>query len=145
MENILHIGQWQGFFQYGSGYGEFISGQEVEFRLFIEEYKDGIFSGRIIDWDGYEADGEVSYVKGFVENHFISFTKQYDRHLTFDEMGNTVIVEGSDGLQVVYEGRFDEKNNRFIGKWEIINAALHTPVITVEYVAKGTWEMQRQD
>jgi hypothetical protein len=52
MSELLYIGQWQGFFSYGPEYGEIVHGQEVEFRLFIEEYNEGQFSGKVIDWEG---------------------------------------------------------------------------------------------
>ena len=121
MDNLLYIGQWQGFFKYGPEYGTIVEGQEAEFRLFIEEYKDGEFSGRVIDWEGFGANGEVSIVKGFVNGEMIGFTKQYDQSFIIDECGNSSIEQGIPGHKVIYEGRFDKKENHFFGQWEIVS------------------------
>jgi hypothetical protein len=145
MENLLYIGQWQGFFKYGPEYGTIVEGQEAEFRLFIEDYKDGEFGGRVIDWEGFGVDGEVSIVKGFVNKEMISFTKQYDQSFIIDEWGNSSIEEGAPGHKVIYEGRFDKKTNYFVGQWEIVRDLAHTPELTLEEVATGTWRMRRHD
>ncbi|MBK9531876.1 MAG: hypothetical protein IPO42_08770 [Chitinophagaceae bacterium] len=50
-------------FQYGPEYGEFIEGKEAEFRLFIEKYNNGQFSGRTIDWEGIGAEGKPLKLK----------------------------------------------------------------------------------
>lgn len=138
---ILSIGQWQGFFRYGPEYG-FLEGQEAEFRLFIEEFNNGQFTGRIIDWEGLGADGQVSQVKGFINKGFISFVKQYACLHAFDDYGNNLEAPDIPGHKVVYEGRFDEKLNVFTGKWEISIEVEHTSGWTLEEVSSGTWHMQ---
>lgn len=145
MDNLLYIGQWQGFFKYGPEYGTIVEGQEAEFRLFIEEYKDGEFSGRVIDWEGLGANGEVSVVKGFVNEEMISFTKQYDQRFIIDEWGNSDIEKEVPGYKVIYEGHFDKKGNQFLGQWEIVSDIAHTPELTLEKVLTGTWRMHRND
>lgn len=145
MNDLLSIGQWQGFFKYGPEYGTIIEGNEAEFRLFIEEYNDGKFSGRIIDWDGLGADGEVSEMQGFIDGDLISFKKQYFRSFIIDEFGNTSVEEDVPGHTVIYEGRFDKKTNNFLGKWEIVRELSHTPYLTLEEVLSGTWRMCRHD
>lgn len=141
MKDILDIGQWQGFFRYGAEYGKLIGGQEAEFRLFIEEYCDGQFSGRIIDWEGIGANGEVSTVNGLLNNDFISFTKQYSTSFGLDNMGNSIIIEGVPGHSVVYEGRFDPKSKRFSGTWNIRLSIGFSSKGVVNNVATGTWRM----
>ena len=140
---ILDIGQWQGFFRYGREYGN-LEGQEAEFRLFVEEYKNGQFTGRIIDWEGVGANGEVAQVTGFIKEGFISFIKQYAYLHGFDDDGNIVEAPDLPGHRVVYEGRFDEKLNVFTGKWEIAMEVEHRPEWTMEQVSTGTWRMHRQ-
>lgn len=143
MENILHIGQWQGFFKYGPAYGEIVEGQEAEFRLFVEAYHEGTFSGRVIDWDGFGVDGEVSILEGFVDADLISFTKQYDKRFFIDELGNPFVDDTLPGHKVFYQGRFDAHSNQFVGHWEIIEEVAHTPQVTFEQVASGTWRMHK--
>lgn len=145
MSHLLSLGQYQGFFQYGAVYGTLIEGQKAEFRLFIEEYKNGIFSGRIIDWEGMGADGEVSAVQGFIEGDLISFTKQYSRRLIFDDFGNTTIEEGMPGYAVIYEGHFDKETNNFQGSWEIVQDTFHTPTLMIEDISSGSWRLHRYD
>ncbi|WP_153796621.1 hypothetical protein [Foetidibacter luteolus] len=143
MDNLLYIGQWQGFFKYGPEYGTIVEGQEAEFRLFIEEYKDGQFSGRIIDWEGIGTNGEVSVMKGFIHGNIVSFTKQYHQSIIIDEWGNSSSEEGVPGHTVIYEGHFDKKTNHFVGKWEIVKDLAHAPDLTIEEVYTGTWRMHR--
>lgn len=145
MDNFLEVGQWQGFFQYGSEYGTIVEGQEAEFRLFVEEYHNGQFKGRVIDWEGFGVDGEVSVLHGFVDADIISFTKQYDKMFVIDEWGNSSIDENCPGHRVIYEGRFDKKSKQFVGRWEIIDEVAHTPELTVEHVVTGTWRMHKDD
>ena len=140
---ILSIGQWQGFFRYGREYGN-LEGQEAEFRLFVEEYKNGQFTGRIIDWEGVGANGEVAKVSGFIKEGFISFVKQYAYFHTFDRNGNDLDAPDLPGHKVVYEGRFDEKLNVFTGQWEIRMEVGHSPDYTIEEVSTGTWRMHAQ-
>ncbi|RZJ86312.1 MAG: hypothetical protein EOO60_13605 [Hymenobacter sp.] len=141
MQDILDIGQWQGFFRYGAEYGKPIAGQEAEFRLFIEEYCDGQFSGRIIDWEGIGVNGEVSTVNGLLSGDLISFTKQYSTLFGLDNMGNSTTVEGIPGHSVVYEGRLDPNSKSFLGTWKIRLAIGPTGKKIVNHVATGTWRM----
>lgn len=141
----LSVGQWQGFFTYGASYGQLLEGQEVEFRLFIEQYNNGVFSGKIIDWDGVGAEGEVAIVEGFLEGNLISFKKTYAHYLEIDEWGNSFVAEDIPGHTVFYEGSFNKELNQFDGKWEIIEQEYHTPVATYEMLASGTWRLLRVD
>lgn len=143
MTDLLYVGQWQGFYQYGREYGPYVQGKEAEFRLFIEEYRDGQFSGKAIDWDGFGADGQVSEVKGFIDEELISITKQYAHSAVFDEWGNCLEEVGNNGHMVSYEGRFVEEENCFVGTWEIVTELEHTPHETLEYVVGGTWRLYR--
>jgi hypothetical protein len=143
MEILLSLGQWQGFYQYGPAYGEYVEGKEAEFRLFIEEFKDGEFKGRAIDWDGFGTNGEVSLVNGFVEDGFISLTKKYSRSYIIDEWGNHLEEEGKEGHIVEYEGFFDRASNCFTGTWEIVTDLEHTQELTLQHVVGGTWSMHR--
>lgn len=144
MACLLSLGQWQGFFQYGPEYGEIVSGKEAEFRLFIEGLSDDQFEGRIIDWEGMGVNGEVSTVKGFIQDHFISFIKHYPVSLVIDEWGSGYIMEGdTEGHKVYYEGAFDPKQDCFAGTWEIVTETEDHPDFTKEEVATGTWRMYR--
>jgi hypothetical protein len=144
MEDQQYLGQWQGFFRYGDVYGEIIGGQEAEFRLFIEQFSEGQFAGRVIDWEGVGAEGAVATVSGFIGDGRIKFTKQYASFQGFDEMGNLHTVPGMPGHSVVYEGSFDARTNSFAGSWKI-----RMPVGPggewEEGVGRGTWRMGQKE
>ncbi len=141
MAHLLSVGQYQGFFQYGPEYGGIVAGKEAEFRLFVELFSEGQFEGRIIDWEGMGADGEIAIVKGFIKDTFISFTKQYPTNLGIDEWGNTFKTDDLEGYIVYYEGQFNPQKDCFSGKWEIVSVLEDQPDFTVEDVATGTWRM----
>jgi hypothetical protein len=141
MEKILYIGQWQGFFQYGPEYGEFIEGKEVEFRLFIEKLDKGQFSGRVIDWEGVGAEGEEASIEGFVEGSFISFRKQYPHLLLIDPWGNTINQIDSPGHTVIYEGNYNHQDKCFYGSWQISFDIMQVGEFLVEELNNGTWRM----
>ncbi|KIC92922.1 hypothetical protein [Flavihumibacter solisilvae] len=138
MEKLLDIGQWQGFFIYGAEYGNIVEGHEAEFRLFIEEFEDDQFTGRVIDWESLGANGEVAAIKGFLNDDFISFTKQYSQFHTIDEWGNCEAHSDVSGHQVFYEGRYNRETNSCIGTWEIIYEIEHGPDYTIEQFTSGT-------
>ena len=140
----LQIGQWQGFFTYGDAYGQLMSGQEVEFRMFIEHIENGQFSGRVIDWEGVGAVGEESVISGFIADHLISFKKVYPRLHVMDEFGNLSTFEDLPGYTVEYEGYYDESQQSYSGTWEIIITIDETADSMLEEVSSGTWRMKLQ-
>ncbi len=141
MKDILHIGQWQGFFRYGPQYGEYLEGKEAEFRLFIEKYDEGEFIGRVIDWEGIGAEGEVAKIEGFITDNFISFRKEYTQLLIIDEWGNTQTYGDIPGHTVVYEGNYDNVSKCFYGTWQISFEVDQIGEFIVEEVNNGTWRM----
>ncbi len=143
LENLLYKGQWQGFFSYGNEYGTIVSGQEAEFRLFIEKFDNGEFSGRVIDWDGFGVDGEISKVKGFIEGDIISFIKEYDKMHIIDDFGNCSVQEGVKGYKVVYEGRYNKDKNYFEGDWEIVYDLFSNSELIFQEKVTGKWRMYR--
>lgn len=145
MENILYIGQWQGFFKYGREYGEFIEGKEAEFRLFIEKYDNGQFSGRAIDWEGIGAEGETAKIEGFIDRNFISFRKEYPHLLILDPWGNSSTDPDSPGHTVVYEGNYNPQAKCFSGTWEISFEIGQVGEFVIEELNHGTWRMIRNE
>lgn len=145
MDDLLNIGQWQGFFKYGPEYGNLINGKEAEFRLFVEEYNNGQFSGRAIDWEGFGVEGETAIVKGFIKESFISFTKTYPQKYDIDFWGNTSVDPELPGHTVIYEGYFDATTNTFTGTWEISVEQEQVGDFLIEEFISGTWRLKRQD
>ncbi len=145
MEEILFIGQWQVFFKYGKEYGEYVDGNEVEFRLFIEQYSKNAFVGRAIDWEGIGANGEVSVIKGFIDGNLISFIKQYNTYLELDESGASKEHDDEAPTIVTYEGLFNRATNSFTGRWEISRDIAPVGENWIEEVITGTWRMKKEE
>lgn len=141
MTPMISIGQYQGYYRYGPEYGEIVEGKEVEFRMFIDQVFNYQFSGKVIDWDGFGAEGEVAFVSGFVQDDMISFVKQYDRSFIIDEFGVSSIVENQPGHKVEYEGHYDVATRSFIGTWEIKVDSEDLGDFIVEELVTGTWRM----
>jgi hypothetical protein len=139
--HYLHIGQWQGFYQYGPEYGRNIEGKEAEFRLFIEDMVDGRFKGRCIDWSGFGAEGEVAIVEGFVDGFFISFVKQYDAAFYVDDWGRSALIEEATGHTVEYQGHYNLSAKCFKGRWEISKVVGSSENETIEEFCSGTWTL----
>ncbi len=138
---LLTVGQYQGFYKYGSGYAAAVEDKEDEFRLFIEKINDDSFEGKAIDWDGFSANGETSVVKGFVQGNFISFTKSYPYYSWLDDNGATHIDEGIP-YDVVYEGWFNYRSEEFSGGWEIRLDIYHQgEYLTIQDIFRGTWRL----
>lgn len=143
MDSLLYIGQWQGFYSYGPEYGEYVEGKEAEFRLFIEEITKDQFSGRVIDWDGFSADGQISEVKGFISGQVISFIKKYPNCRLMDEFGNVEVVEDMPNIEVLYKGKFDGAKNSFVGQWEIAQDLEQEEGLIKKYITTGIWRLHR--
>jgi hypothetical protein len=141
----LHKGQWQGFFCYGPEYPQFVEGKEAEFRLFVEDFHEGKFRGRVIDWEGFGVDGEVADVVGLVENDIISFTKTYNQLLIIDEWGRSRTVPDEPGHVVTYEGSFDIDTGSYVGIWEISYDLGGDDEFSIEHICTGTWRMKLKD
>ncbi|MBM3417500.1 MAG: hypothetical protein FJY17_01090 [Bacteroidetes bacterium] len=143
MDNLLCIGQWQGFYSYGPEYGEYVESKEAEFRLFIEEITKDEFSGRVIDWDGFGVDGEISEVKGFISGQLISFIKKYPNCRLMDKFGNVEVVEDMPSIEVLYKGEFDSAKGSFAGKWEISQDVEEEEGLINKYITTGIWRLHR--
>lgn len=88
--SIDFTGQWVGSFAYGPEYGDDLEGKKVQFRIFIDTFKDGQFTGKSVDLEGIGANFEIAQVKGYIDKDFISFTKEYPHFYGLDEAGNTI-------------------------------------------------------
>jgi hypothetical protein len=86
-ENIIAMnltGAWKGFYVYGPEYGEELHNEKVQFIIHLN-YNEGTFEGTSIDIDGVGSNFEKATIKGFIENGFISFIKQYPFSMMFEE------------------------------------------------------------
>ncbi|MGZ5248243.1 MAG: hypothetical protein ACXWV2_11230 [Chitinophagaceae bacterium] len=139
------IGQWAGFFEYGPDYGSELHGEKVNFRLYIDIYIDGQFLGHSVDIEGVGADFQKARVRGFVDGHFISFTKDYPHYHGFDEQNNLIENFNQRHPGVHYEGTYNRTLKSFTGNWEIETEIETIGDKTYLDIATGKWEMVKDD
>ena len=118
---INFSGQWVGHFAYGSEYGDDLAGEKVQFRIFVDDFKEGQFSGRSVDLEGVGSNFEVAKIKGYIDQNFISFTKEYPHYYGFDEEGNVLQDKDRQHPLVAYSGEYDQRTKAFAREWELTN------------------------
>jgi hypothetical protein len=119
MSKMNLTGNWQGFYEYGSGYDLPYFGQRVNIKATITD-SNGSFTGEIGE------DGSVfsvkldATIKGFVEDNFISFVKKYPKYPRIADDYSTNQIYEDKILEIEHEGFVDKKNNSIYGNWFII-------------------------
>lgn len=141
--NIQLAGQWFGFFSYGPEYGAFLVNEKVTFSILIEEVFNHQFKGKCIELEGIGASTELSNIEGFLENEFISFTKEYPTNNFIDEKGNAVYFEDTSNLRLSYKGKFNRFNQTFNGTWEIWSNEVPSGDGVFVNISTGTWELSK--
>ena len=141
---ISMSGEWFGHYIYGPEYGEELAGRTVTFKFSIEELADGQFQGTCIDFDGVSTQQEPIIIHGFVDNDYISFTKDYSTYYTFNEDGKPVPDPRKKKPELNYYGHFDLSTGIFSGDWELVEEIRPLADGYVEHIFTGTWEMKRR-
>jgi hypothetical protein len=138
-------GHWKGEFTYGPDYGEVMTGVKEKFSLVIEEVTNGSFKGKCVDLEMRNSSEFIqSHIKGFLENNFISFTKEYPYQYLSDEDGNAILDKNKKGHTVTYEGEFNVSTNCFSGTWEIVSFVKLLWFRWFVQRAEGTWSMYKE-
>ncbi len=137
-------GTWKGFYTYGPEYGNNLYNEKCWFMFFITK-DDEQFEGTSVDYDGVGAELQKATIKGFVENAFINFTKQYPFFYQIDEQGNIINDETRSHPEIHYSGSFDEKLNQFSGEWEMVEKTESDSGGDLEYLNTGKWEMKKEE
>ena len=137
------VGQWYGIFNYGPEYGPGLEGENVIFSFLIHELPNGQFKGKCIEFGGIGASDEISIIQGFIEDDFISFTKEYQTYTSFDENYNEVPYTGPLPPRISYRGNYDPTNNTYKGTWELWSNEESYGYGTFVDVTTGIWEMGR--
>lgn len=140
---ISMTGQWQGYYVYGPEYGKKLSADKVTFKISLTEKADGEFEGTCIDANNANSEANTASVRGFTEEDFISFTKEYT--LPFSIAADNEIITHSPQKrpEISYHGYYDPVTEHFSGDWEFIaRESAHPDGDYVEFAA-GTWEMRK--
>jgi hypothetical protein len=125
-------GNWQGFYEYGSGYELPYFGQRVLIKASITDIN-GCFTGKIEEDDSVFSTKLNATIKGFVEDGFISFIKQYQKYPIISDDYSSIITYEDKTLEIEYEGILDENNNSIYGNWYIMT------VKNDEIASQGIW------
>ena len=143
--SINFTGQWVGHFAYGPEYGNDLMGEKVQFRLFVDNFKDGQFTGRSVDLEGIGANFEIAQVKGYIDKDFISFTKEYPYFYGLDEAGNKIEDKNKQHPIVAYSGEYNSDTKTFSGQWELRMEIEPVGEYWLEDICTGTWEFCTDD
>jgi hypothetical protein len=137
-------GHWTGEFSYGRSYEEWY-GTKERFEITIEQSDMNGFTGRCVDTESITGQYIRTAIKGFFDQGFISFTKEYDHYYEMGQDGKTIFDTSKKGHTVNYQGEFNESLDRFEGTWEI---HYHFQLLWITWWTKtleGTWEMYKTE
>jgi hypothetical protein len=135
-------GQWLGHFKYGPEY-EDLYGEQVTFSLVLEDLGNGVFQGRCFELEGIGANSTVAIVKGYVENDFIHFVKEYPVDYYFEEDGSMVEYKLPAKPILIYDGQYHHAYKFYTGNWEIetnLGPTVHGDLLSF---CTGTWQMSK--
>src|SRR4051812_41495500 len=99
MESIS--GEWYGHYRYGEGYDKALTEKSFLFTLTLKDLGEDQFEGICTDEGDIEHGQHPAVIKGFIEDNFISFTKEI-----------------SDTPELQYEGNYNSASASFSGIWE---------------------------
>lgn len=133
-------GNWQGFYEYGLGYELPFFGQRVKINAIITDVN-GSFIGEIEEEISEFSVHLKSALKGFTENDFISFVKNYSQKPEIDNSSKIIYENGH--LEIEHEGFIDEENQSIYGKWMIRELMTEENLGTFEYTTEGIWFLSR--
>ena len=134
-------GKWIGQYTYLEGYAESIKGKSVSFELNLISH--GIeFEGNFSDDESREIFFENGFIKGFIENTYISFHKRYPKPWIIDDNGNPLILENEIHPEIEYQGELID--NQFKGTWEIRRYYQGEEGIFSMVLGSGTWFMRNE-
>jgi hypothetical protein len=138
-------GKWKGFFTQILGTSEEPYEAKFDFEMDLIQNEDG-FEGTCKDMEIEIGQNEKSKIKGFIDNQIISFTKQYDNSIFYDDQKDELIlIREIKQDEINYYGTWDQSTNKFHGKWEILMSDEPTLDLN-EYkqdIEYGDWEMEK--
>ncbi|MFX1705662.1 hypothetical protein PV783_16970 [Chitinophaga sp. CC14] len=140
---ISITGQWRGHYVYGPEYGEKWLGSKVAFELSLTDIGDNNFQGTCLDIDSPISLNNPAVIKGFTEEDFISFTKEYNQFFTINGDNQVVPRSQLKKPDLSYYGHYDPVSETYSGDWELIGREHAHPDGDYLEIATGTWEMKK--
>lgn len=139
--NFVIKGHWNGFYEYDSIYD--VNSSKATFRMVLDDLGEGRFNGKCIDLEGAVSDSGVATIEGFMENSFISFTKEYPAFFEIDENGNRVEIKSNPKPLLTYTGHYDWLHKTFEGTWEILVDDETNKGANMVVAGAGKWKMSK--
>ena len=133
-----------GYYYFGSDYGNELHGERVKFMLFLTQNNFKL-EGTSVDYEGKTVHFVKANIKGFIQNDFISFIKQYPVTLIFDDDNNLITDESKPSPEIHYTGYFNQNTKIFSGKWEMVIHRESDHMGDMEYLSTGKWEMWQEE
>jgi hypothetical protein len=144
MTDIVEItGDWIGFYTYDKGYNISDRQLKVPFRLTIERAINE-FVGRIYEEADYGGIDDEIVIRGRQNGDEIEFSKYYTLEHFVDGDDNLVSVESDNPTIVYYRGKFDNRDKKFKGQWEIAGLRTEDDGVFQEDNQTGFWEIWRE-
>ncbi|MFL5740219.1 MAG: hypothetical protein ACJ75B_08375 [Flavisolibacter sp.] len=133
-------GRWNGYYEHDNSYD--VSVRKVTFKMVLEDSGENTFKGKCIDMEAELKNGGISRIEGFLENSFISFTKEYEL-FKLDENGKQIKAPPTSKFVLTYIGHFDWLTQTFEGTWEILTDNEQDKGGNMIIVGAGKWKMSK--
>jgi hypothetical protein len=135
-------GKWQGTVVYGADYRKY-KFEELYFDMIITQQGNKI-KGVAIDTGGIGVNISEATIKGSIKTSKIRFIKQYQVRQTFTANGSKR-DESRKGLEIFYEGSFNELSQSFTGSWFMKKKIKRFLFFYRIHKNSGTWFMKPSD
>ena len=136
-------GKWKGSFNQVFGPDGEPYEADFSFEMDIIETEDG-FTGTCIDLEIEIGRKEKSKIQGFREGSLISFTKQYENSIHYDDKSDELVLNKTrSGHEITYYGNFDPEHNEYSGAWEYDVDEKPNPDGYETQIEYGQWEMSK--
>ncbi|RXK60645.1 hypothetical protein ESA94_09280 [Lacibacter luteus] len=136
-------GKWTGYYEYGPLYGDELYGKKVAFNLDLSDIDDGTFEGECQDLEGVGSQKGFAKISGFINDNFISFTKEYVSAWMVDETSEELTDHKVLNSQLAYKGTYNSFKHEFTGEWEINSNIKFPDGSSSEQIDYGIWSMKR--
>ncbi|MBC9934953.1 hypothetical protein [Chitinophaga qingshengii] len=127
MSQFSIAGKWRGFYVYGEGYSDHYFGTRVMFELELHDTGNEEFEGTCTDLD--DKPSSPTTIKGYIDDQFISFVKEYSAPVTTPEIS--------------YSGYYNPLQETFFGEWEHLGEILETAEGAFIGGGAGIWKMKK--
>ncbi|MBC9909191.1 hypothetical protein [Chitinophaga varians] len=137
MPDFSMAGKWRGYYILGQGYADDLFGKKVMFELTLHDIGEEEFEGSCADF--YDKPAPPATIKGYIENEFINFIKEYEGPFTSAKEDPAVTLTPP----INYTGYYDATRDTFFGEWEHMGKTHDTPMGTFTEGCAGIWNMKR--